>query len=190
MIFFQDFKFSNIPDYYLNEMYKLRKSTFKDRLNWDVTCIGDKEFDEYDNDNTIYLLGRVSGLIICSLRFIEMKHPTMVKGPFSPFFKTKKLPSNRYIESSRFFIDKERSKNLCLSPNTLRLLFFLCMINYSIAKNYAGIITIVSRSMLILLKRSSWPLAIIEKSLSEKNDDIYLLHLKVDIKSQSILLKK
>jgi acyl homoserine lactone synthase len=33
-----------------DELYRLRKTTFSDRLGWEVVCKQDMEFDEFDND--------------------------------------------------------------------------------------------------------------------------------------------
>ncbi|MCE9905331.1 acyl-homoserine-lactone synthase, partial [Hafnia paralvei] len=35
-----------------DELYRLRKKTFSDRLGWDVVCNRGMEFDEFDNPNT------------------------------------------------------------------------------------------------------------------------------------------
>ena len=40
----------------VDELYRLRKTTFSDRLGWEVVCQQDMEFDEFDNDSTRYIL--------------------------------------------------------------------------------------------------------------------------------------
>lgn len=74
--------FNNMPEKKLDEIFSLRKITFKDRLDWKVTCIDGKESDQYDDENTNYILGTIDNTIVCSVRFIEMKYPTMITALF------------------------------------------------------------------------------------------------------------
>lgn len=50
-------KYSQLHKKQLNQPLKLRKKIFKDRLNWEVTCIGDMEMDKYDDINATYIIG-------------------------------------------------------------------------------------------------------------------------------------
>ncbi|WP_126502222.1 acyl-homoserine-lactone synthase [Serratia marcescens] len=34
-------------------LFSIRKKIFKTRLKWGVPCIGEFEFDEYDNDHAV-----------------------------------------------------------------------------------------------------------------------------------------
>ncbi len=56
----------------VDELYRLRKTTFSDRLGWDVVCNQDMEFDEFDNDSTRYILGLCNGKLVCSVRFTPL----------------------------------------------------------------------------------------------------------------------
>ncbi len=46
--------FDRMSENKLDEIFTLRKITFKDRLDWKVTCIDGKESDQYDDENTNY----------------------------------------------------------------------------------------------------------------------------------------
>lgn len=172
------------------ELFTLRKETFKDRLNWAVNCINGMEFDEYDNDKANYLFGVRSNTIICSVRFIEMQFPNMITGTFAPFFKHLNLPKGNYIESSRFFVAKNRISQGNYNKDPVCSILFLAMLNYAKKYQYDGILTIVSRAMLKILERSGWDISIIEQGISEKYEKVYLMLLPTDSGSQNQLILK
>ncbi|MEI7197272.1 acyl-homoserine-lactone synthase CarI [Pectobacterium versatile] len=172
------------------ELFTLRKETFKDRLNWAVQCTDGMEFDQYDNNNTTYLFGMKDNTVICSLRFIETKYPNMITGTFFPYFKEINIPEGNYLESSRFFVDKSRAKDILGNEYPISSILFLSMINYSRDKGYDGIYTIVSHPMLTILKRSGWGIRVVEQGLSEKEERVYLVFLPVDDENQEALARR
>ncbi|QQG28620.1 acyl-homoserine-lactone synthase [Pectobacterium carotovorum] len=172
------------------ELFILRKETFKDRLNWAVQCTDGMEFDQYDNNNTTYLFGIKDNTVICSLRFIETKYPNMITGTFFPYFKEVNIPEGNYLESSRFFVDKSRAKDILGNEYPISSMLFLSMINYSRDKGYEGIYTIVSHPMLTILKRSGWGISVVEQGLSEKQERVYLVFLPVDDENQEALARR
>ncbi|UVO08292.1 acyl-homoserine-lactone synthase [Pectobacterium polonicum] len=172
------------------ELFTLRKETFKDRLNWAVKCINGMEFDQYDDDNATYLFGVEDDQVICSSRLIETKYPNMITGTFFPYFEKIDIPEGKYIESSRFFVDKARSKTILGNSYPVSAMFFLATVNYSRSKGYDGVYTIVSHPMLTILKRSGWKISIVEQGISEKQERVYLLFLPVDNESQDVLVRR
>lgn len=183
-----DVSYNDLSNKRSGELFSLRKNVFKDRLDWAVNCFNGMEFDEYDNINTTYLLGVYDNVVVCSLRLIKIEHPNMITGTFYPYFNQINLPEGNYIESSRFFVDKERIQNMSCSQYPISTMLFLAALNYSRRFNYEGILTIVSHSMLIIMKRSGWRLSVLEQGLSEKNEKVYLLSLPVDTENQYILI--
>ncbi|PNM14282.1 acyl-homoserine-lactone synthase [Yersinia enterocolitica] len=182
--------FNNMPERKLDEIFSLRKITFKDRLDWKVTCIDGKESDQYDDENTNYILGTIDDTIVCSVRFIDMKYPTMITGPFAPYFSDVSLPIDGFIESSRFFVEKALARDMVGNNSSLSTVLFLAMVNYARDRGHKGILTVVSRGMFILLKRSGWNITVLNQGESEKNEVIYLLHLGIDNDSQQQLINK
>ena len=180
--------FNNMPERKLDEIFSLRKITFKDRLDWKVNCIDGKESDQYDDENTNYILGTIDDTIVCSVRFIDMKYPTMITGPFAPYFSDVNLPIDGFIESSRFFVEKTLARDMVGNNSSLSTILFLAMVNYARDRGHKGILTVVSRGMFILLKRSGWNLTVLNQGESEKNEVIYLLHLGIDNNSQQQLI--
>lgn len=171
------------------ELYHLRKKTFKDRLNWKVSCSGEKEFDEYDNDNTQYLIGTYNGELICSVRFISMQHPNMITGPFSGFFDYTAAKDAFLFEASRFFVDKARVNALTTTKLPFCHLLFLGMINFTRSMGMHSILTVCSKSMYTILKRSGWDIKIESLGASEQQEPVYLLRLGIDDTSQDNLIR-
>lgn len=185
-----DLNYTSLSEKNSTELFSLRKDTFKDRLNWAVNCTNGMEFDQYDTQNTHYLFGVASDRIICSVRFIETKYPNMITGTFASYFNKIEVPEGNYIESSRFFVDKNRAREILKGKCPVTNILFLAMINYAIAYRYTGIYTIVSHPMLTILKRSGWQISVVEQGISEKGKYIYLVYLPTDIENQNLLIHR
>lgn len=99
-----DVSFSLMSNNKLDEVFTLRKDTFKDRLDWAVNCINGMEFDEYDNEHTTYLLGVKEGKVICSVRFIEINYPNMITGTFYSYFDNLKIPKGTILNPAVFLL--------------------------------------------------------------------------------------
>lgn len=114
----------------------------------------------------------------------------MITGTFFPYFKEINIPEGNYLESSRFFVDKSRAKDILGNEYPISSMLFLSMINYSRDKGYDGIYTIVSHPMLTILKRSGWGIRVVEQGLSEKQERVYLVFLPVDDENQEALARR
>lgn len=186
----EDVKYNFLSNMLSVELYSLRKKVFKDRLGWRVECNSGFECDSYDNIHAAYLFGMQDNIVVCSTRFIEMNYPNMITGVFKSYFNKIEIPSGNFVEASRLFIDKARVENLNLQHFPTSSLLFLSMINYARHKGYDGIFAIVSHAMYIIFRRSGWLISVVEKGISEKNKDIYLIYMPVDKYNQKILMGK
>ncbi|WP_145559621.1 acyl-homoserine-lactone synthase [Yersinia bercovieri] len=185
-----DVSYSSLSTMRARELFLLRKNVFKDRLNWNVNCENGMEFDEYDSIHTTYLFGVHDDQVICSLRFIGIKHPNMITGVFKSYFNKIELPDGNYLEASRLFIAKNRTKTLQLQHYPISSMLFLSMINYTRHQGYEGIYAIISHPMLAIFKRSGWLISVVEQGLSEENKIIYVVYMPVDEHNQQILMHK
>ena len=78
--------YDDLPSALARELFRLRRKTFRDRLDWKVECVEDMEKDQFDNPNTTYLLGMYEGELLCGARFINATHPTMISEIFHNYF--------------------------------------------------------------------------------------------------------
>jgi len=159
-----------------DELYRLRKITFSDRLGWDVICRTGMESDEFDTHGTRYILGVCGGHLVCSVRFVDLERPNMINRTFSACFGDVPLPSAG-VESSRFFVDKMRVSQLPCKSFPLSQALFVAMINWAQHNGYNGIHTIVSLPMLTILRRTGWKIDVLREALLSERERIYLLYL-------------
>ncbi|CAI0923170.1 Acyl-homoserine-lactone synthase [Serratia entomophila] len=191
MIELFDVNYNLLSDNRSRELFSLRKKTFKDRLDWIVSCENNMEFDEYDDRHTTYVFGTYKDQVICSLRFIETRNPNMISGgEFNAYFNNISLPEGNYVEASRLFIDKERVKALQLRRQPISAILFLSMINYARSSGYQGIYAIISHPMLVIFQRSGWEISVVETGCSEKNQNIYLVYMPIDDANQQRLIAR
>lgn len=166
------------------DFFMLRKNIFKDRLQWAVNCIDGKEFDQFDNEKADYIFGIKNGVIICSTRIIDMKYQNMLNDTFSGFFSDVVIPEGKFIESTRFFVDKERVNHLLGKNYPVSRVLFLSLINYAQRNHYDGVLAVASHPMMHIIRRSGWNVTVLKKGMSEKNEPVYLLLGHTDTMSQ------
>lgn len=171
------------------ELYKLRKTTFSDRLGWDVVCSQGMESDEFDLPGTRYILGICEGQLICSVRFIPLSRPNMITHTFNASFDSITLPTVG-TESSRFFVDKARARRLLGERYPISQVLFIAMINWAQQNHHAHIHTIVSRAMLTVLKRSGWNISVLKEAWLSEKERIYLLTLPAGEHDRAVLARK
>lgn len=179
MLKFYDVNYDQSVNLLFNDLYKLRKKTFKDRLKWNVDCSEELEIDQYDNHNTRYIFGTYNEQIVCSIRFIGLNLPNMITHTFREQFADVTLPADK-LESSRFFVDKNRSRNLLGTQFPLTLIFFIAIVNYVRQVKQQGFYTIVSHPMTKIIQRSGWKLKQISTANLSEKEKIYLLYLPTD----------
>lgn len=171
------------------ELYKLRKTTFSDRLGWDVVCSQGMESDEYDEPGTRYILGVCEGQLVCSVRFIELQRPNMITHTFDASFNSVALPA-RGTESSRFFVDKARARRLLGEHYPVSQALFIAMVNWAQRNDYQQIYTIVSRPMVRVLTRSGWNITQLKEAWLSEKERIYLLTLPAGDSDRAQLAEK
>lgn len=169
------------------DLFMLRKNTFKDRLQWAVDCSDGKEFDQFDNEKADYIFGVKDDMIICGTRMIDMKYSNMLTNTFSSFFDKVTLPQGNFIESTRFFVDKERTHTLLGRRFPVTMVLFLSLINYARQHHYDGILAVASHPMMHIIRSSGWHVSVLETGISEKDEPVYLLLGHVDSESQRAL---
>lgn len=116
-----------------------------------------------------------------------MKHQNMLNDTFSVFFNDIKLPEGNYLESTRFFVDKERANLLLGKKYPVALVLFLSLINHAQRHQYDGILAVASHPMMHIIRRSGWNVTVLKTGISEKNEPVYLLLGHADFASQEAL---
>lgn len=103
----------------MEQMFRLRKKVFHDRLGWDVHVDCDLEFDHFDELNPLYVLSMDDAAehVVASLRLLPTTGPNMLCDVFPELLSPGLVVRSPTIwESSRFCVDHEergaRSPNL------------------------------------------------------------------------------
>ncbi|MGX5088806.1 acyl-homoserine-lactone synthase [Enterobacter sp. UPMP2052] len=186
---FFDVTYDMLTSSHADELYRLRKITFSDRLGWDVRCSTGMESDEFDTHGTRYILGICEGQLICSVRFVDLGRPNMINRTFSACFGDVPLPPAG-VESSRFFVDKVRVSQLPCKSFPVSQALFVAMINWARKNGYYGIHTIVSLPMLAILKRTGWKIDVLRETFLSEQERIYLLYLPTTAEDQAWMASK
>jgi acyl homoserine lactone synthase len=94
----------------LDEMYRLRKRVFHDRLGWDVEITDGMEIDIFDRLDPSYIISVDSeGHVVGCVRQLQTTGPHMLSDVFSSILDGEPpLRSSRVWEATRFCVDTQR----------------------------------------------------------------------------------
>ena len=94
----------------LDEMYRLRKRVFHDRLGWDVEITDGMEIDIFDRLDPSYIISVDSeGHVVGGVRQLQTTGPHMLSDVFSSILDGEPpLRSSRVWEATRFCVDTQR----------------------------------------------------------------------------------
>lgn len=94
-----------------NDMHRLRKRVFHDRMGWEVNIIGEIEIDEFDNCNPLYILSHDdAGNTVGCARLLPTTGPNMLSDVFGALLPPGESVRSPLIwESSRFSVDVSAS---------------------------------------------------------------------------------
>jgi acyl homoserine lactone synthase len=159
-------------DYYGNfideieQMHRLRRRVFKERLDWDVQISGDMEVDEFDALHPAYLIQRANDdRVQGCVRLIPSTGPTMLRDTFPILLDGASAPASSTIwESSRFALDIHADAPKAahgIASATYEL--FAGMIEFGLSRRLAEIVTVTDARMERILRRAGWPLRRIGK---------------------------
>ncbi|EMK5831724.1 acyl homoserine lactone synthase [Citrobacter sedlakii] len=183
--------YDELPPGFASELYRLRRRTFRERLDWKVECINGMEKDQFDNEKTTYLLGMHDGQLLCGARFIDATQPTMISEIFHDYFDDISLPTDiPCCEVSRLFLDKERRDNGNLRSMPTSKALFLAMIVYCMKKQYRGMYAVASRGMYAIFRHANWKVEVIQQGLSEKGETIYYIFMPASVSAVEDIIRK
>jgi N-acyl-L-homoserine lactone synthetase len=147
-----------------DEMFRQRKFIFHDQKGWNVSVVdGQFEIDEYDRDDTCYLLSfDHRGELVGSMRFISTAMPHMMSGPFRTMFPDVGFTSPLIWEATRFIVFGDRS----VQPNRVstaacELLLGACQ--FGLRHGLRHMTSVYDAGMLRLYKRCGLPDAELER---------------------------
>jgi acyl homoserine lactone synthase len=141
----------------LDQMYRLRKRVFHDRLQWDVQVTAEYEIDSYDTLRPLYVLAMDdSGKhVVGSLRLLPTTGPNMLNDTFSALLPDgQPYRSATVWESSRYCVDTESAEKWCkkgVHQASAELLLSLCEVGMLAGLTF--IVTVIDLRMERILRR-------------------------------------
>jgi N-acyl-L-homoserine lactone synthetase len=143
----------------LDQMHRIRKAVFKDRLGWDVNVSGGLEVDEYDALGPSYLLSiDRSGTLNGCVRLLPTTGPNMLRDIFPSFVTKAALPcGERVWEASRFAVSRHSTAaEPGISQTTYDLL--IGVLKFGLSNGISMIACVVDVRMERILRRAGWQL--------------------------------
>lgn len=146
---------------YLSSMHRMRCRVFKGRLGWKVETQDEIEKDAFDSAAPAYLLQlNCAGEVVACVRLLPTTGSYMLRDSFPFLAGGRPLPNSPDIwESSRFAVDQSAAALTVaagLSKATFEL--FAAMIEFGLAGNLTGIVTVTDLRVERILRRAGWPL--------------------------------
>jgi acyl homoserine lactone synthase len=143
----------------LDEMFRLRKRVFADRLGWEVECTTDgREIDDFDRLDPAYILGLDdAGNVVACVRALQTTGPHMLSDVFQAILDGEPpLRSPQVWESTRFCVDTQRlargTSSHSVSYATCELM--IGALEYAMRSGISDIVTVIDPVMNRVLKRS------------------------------------
>jgi len=142
-------------------MHRLRHQVFKERLDWAVSVVGDKEIDAFDALGPTYLMVITdSRKVVGCARLLPTTGPYMLADTFPELLAGEPPPcAGDLLESSRFCVDTSASEEL--GPGGLNKLTFMMLsavIEWGLITRSRGIVTVTDLRFERILRRAGWPL--------------------------------
>jgi len=144
----------------LTAMYQLRHRVFSERLGWQVNSQHGLEMDDYDRDDTTYLLAYDDNEKLCGTwRLLPTQHPYMLKNTFPQLLQGHAPPAHATIwETSRFAVEQGPSSlqdDTQASPQVNRITqeLFIGLVAHCVAQKIEKVYTVYDIRIARLLPR-------------------------------------
>lgn len=154
------------------EMHRQRKAVFVDRLGWKVPVVSDMEIDDYDREDTMYLLAKPQrgGAVQASVRLLPTTHPHLMSELFAGACSSAVPRGPTIWEASRFCTTpklKDRSTRVGL------LWEIICGVMETALLFGVDEITFVASSALLpLALHCGWEARILGPTMRDGDDEI------------------
>ncbi|WP_040066973.1 acyl-homoserine-lactone synthase [Pseudomonas batumici] len=155
--------YSELPSRALEQILSIRKTAFIDRRKWDIESYtgSDYEFDEYDNDDSVYIYSHIGSQVTGCVRLRPSHKPTLMCGALN-FMLSDGLPRPNPMdcwEATRFALlstDTSGSDFTKSKVDFRTAALFLAMLQFARTQEVGTYEVVVDAMMEKVLRRSGW----------------------------------
>ena len=169
----------------LDEHHQIRHRIYIEELHWrGLTPRADKrEYDQFDMDETVYLLGLEEGRVVGGLRLVPTTGPHLIGNVFPHFAAVQGVPRSPDIaEWTRIFVVPERREEH--SSSKIRSTVVASMLEYGLQEGLSGISVLMNAFWLPKLQQCGWrtrPLG-----LPDVHDGEWLIAVLMDVSAEAL----
>ena len=164
----------------LDEHHRIRHHIYIEQLKWKgLTPRSDgREYDQFDFDETVYLLGLEEGRVVGGLRLVPTTGPHLIADVFSRFASERGVPRREDIaEWTRIFVVPERREEHTASKVGSTVI--ASMIDYGLQEGLTGISVVMNTFWLPKFLKYGWRVRPL--GLPDVHDDEWLIAVQIDV---------
>lgn len=141
---------------YVEAFFRLRYEVFYKRLHWDVQCREEKETDQYDDGDTVYVVTEDdAGKIVGGWRLRPTLTPYMLDEIFPQLLNGKPAPHHpRIWESNRFVVDQDELKKRGFGFNEAARELFRATAQYAVDRGIDEYVMVLSAGVIRLTRNT------------------------------------
>jgi len=167
---------SNAENRILDGMYQLRYKVFSQRLNWDVSCENEREIDDYDDGDSLYLVTTdADDRVVGCWRLRKSTSRYMLKETFPDLLRGESVPVDDSVwELSRFAVDSSSdsaSPGTAISSVTYQMV--RAVYDFALMMGITHYVTVTTCSVQRLMTRAKIPMHRFGDGRATKIDNVH-----------------
>jgi acyl-homoserine lactone synthase len=169
----------------LDEHHQIRHRIYIEELRWRGLTPRDdqREYDQFDFDDTVYLLGIENGRVVGGLRLVPTTGPHLIADVFSRFAAERGVPRRPDVaEWTRIFVVPERREEH--SGSKVGSTVIAAMIDYGLQEGLTGISVVMNTFWLPKFHRYGWRVRPL--GMPDVHDGEWLIAVLIDVTPEAL----
>ncbi|MCK9917362.1 GNAT family N-acetyltransferase [Microbacteriaceae bacterium K1510] len=169
----------------LDEHHQIRHRIYIEELRWPgLTPRGDnREYDQFDTDDTVYLLGLDAGRVVGGLRLVPTTGPHLIGDVFARFAEQRGVPRAPSIaEWTRIFVVPERREEH--TGSKIGSTVIASMIDYGLREGLSGISVLMNTFWLPKFLKYGWRVRAL--GLPDVHEGEWLVAVLIDVTPEAL----
>jgi acyl-homoserine lactone synthase len=169
----------------LDEHHQIRHRVYIEELRWrGLTPRADqREYDQFDMAETVYLLGLEEGRVVGGLRLVPTTGPHLIGDVFSRFASERGVPRRPDVaEWTRIFVVPERREER--TGSKIGSTVIASMIDYGLEEGLSGISVVMNTFWLPKFLKYGWRVRPL--GMPDVHDDEWLIAVLIDVTPEAL----